>query len=69
MIGITVKRSPPLARSLSFSEVPTSYFSLSSPLLDGHFVNLYHASAIDTVCIEFIGLILPFLAQEEEDEL
>ena len=45
------------------------YQSTVTLLLDGHFDNMYHTNATDTVFMAFTGLLLPFLAQEKVEAL
>ena len=51
---------------VTFSEVPTNYFLLPSPLLNGHFEKMYHTSAKrHTVYGIKWSLTFFLLAQEE----
>ena len=57
---------------MPFSEVPTSYFSLSSPLFNGNLVNIYYTSIFTSTSIldalSVYGVQGPYyslLAQEE----
>ena len=43
----------------------TSYFLLSSPLFNGHSVNMYHTSAIYTLDVTLVVFISCLLAQEQ----
>ena len=42
-----------------------SYFLLSSPLLNGHSVKMYHTSAPDILCMTFRSIISIVFVQEE----
>ena len=59
------KQSPLFGSRGPLFEVPTRYFSLSSPLFDGHFDKIYHTSATDLQCAWRL-LVFHFLFWHQE---
>ena len=50
------------AVAVTLSQVPTSYFLLSSPLLNSYFLKMYRTNSIhvNIMCVAFIGLFIYF---------